>query len=201
VLRLLKNPTVWHLTRLGLDLALGLYRKRMRKIREWGVLDGRASVLDIGCGTGQYSALTSGEYVGIDLNAEYVAYARKRCQRPGTTFRCGDVSELARDGASFDIVLMVDFLHHVSDQEAQGLLETVGRLARRSIVSFEPVPDQTNPLGSWIVRHDRGHYVRRLERLRELFAASGLPLVECDRLRLGPIDTVALLGRPGAGSR
>jgi SAM-dependent methyltransferase len=200
MLGLLNRPIVWHVSRIGLDLAIGLYRKRTQKMFEWGLLRGHESVLDIGCGTGQYSALTSGEYLGIDLHEPYIRYARAHNRRPTAAFRCMDVRALVHAGASFDIVLLVDFLHHISDREALTLLQTAARLARGSVVNLEPIPDQTNVVGDWIVRHDRGQHVRPLARLRDLFALSGLRIVECQGLRLGPIDTVAILARPSVGS-
>lgn len=193
-LSVLDNPVLWEMSRLGLDWTFGLYRKRIRTMRSWAVLDGAPALLDIGCGIGQYSRLTRGEYLGIDLNARYISYARRR--NGGRTFEARDVSELCLEGRRFDLVLMVDFLHHLPDPACVALLESANTLARKYVVSFEPVISQSNPLGRWIIAHDRGHYMRSLEDLHGLFDAAGLKRTESRALRLGPINTRAVLCRP-----
>jgi 2-polyprenyl-3-methyl-5-hydroxy-6-metoxy-1,4-benzoquinol methylase len=196
-LQLLDNPLVWEVSRIGLDLTFGLYRKRLALLREWGVAGRGASVLDIGCGIGQYSSITSGRYVGVDLNDRYVTYARLRRGGENRQFISRDVCELAANGERFDAVLMVDFLHHLPDRACQDVLKAAARLSRGPVVSFEPVTAQTNPVGRWIVDHDRGDYVRNQDRLHGLFDQDGLEILESRALRLGPIQTRAILARTG----
>ena len=86
--RLLDNSIVWSLSRFGLDLAFGLYSRRTAPLKRWGVLEGRPSVIDLGCGTGQYSRLTEGPYVGVDMNSRYIDHARRANRRPNVSFRC-----------------------------------------------------------------------------------------------------------------
>jgi SAM-dependent methyltransferase len=193
---LLDSPVIWELSRYALDVTFGLYRTRVAKIQEWGLLSGRPSLLDIGCGIGHYARLTQGDYVGVDLSARYIKYARRRRGRAGRTFRCMDVAGLLEEHATFDIVLMVDLLHHLSDLQVNDLLERVAQLTRGSVVSFEPVTEQKNLLGGWIVRHDRGEHVRPLETLTQAFPRAGLDIVERQELWLGPIRTVAIWSQP-----
>ena len=197
--QILDRPALWETTRVGLDLAFGLYRRRIEVLRGWGVLEENASVLDIGCGIGQYATLATGEYLGIDLNPRYVEYALRRRGGPGRSFRCVDVRDLRAEGRSFDVVLMVDFLHHLDEPACQGLLETAGAMTKRSLVSFEPISEQNNPVGQWIIDHDRGNHMRPLAELRELFeSVAGLQVTESVRLALGPITTRATLCTPAA---
>jgi SAM-dependent methyltransferase len=163
------------------------------------VLGGQPSLLDIGCGIGQYSRITEGEYLGVDLNARYVEHARNRRRGENREFRCADVTTLHTEGLAFDVVLMVDVLHHLSDDQCVELLGAAGRLARRHVVSFEPITEQTHPVGRWIVDNDRGDHVRPLRGLHALFEASRLPMERSVALRLGPIDTRAVLCGPAAG--
>jgi len=62
-------------------------------------------------------------------------------------------------------------------------------------VSFEPIKDQTNRLGQWIVDHDRGQFMRRLDDLHDLFRRADLPTTQSVELYLGPIRTRAILCR------
>lgn len=192
VWRLLDNPIIWESSRVGLDQIFGLYARRIRIIEQWGVLDDDTSVLDIGCGIGQYSRLATGRYLGIDMNERYIRYARARRKGPKREFRSGDVGDLLREHARFDLVLMVDFLHHLSDDQCLTVLRTAAQLANRAVLSFEPVTHQPNRIGRWIVEHDRGDYVRPLPELHALFYRSGLRVADSVKLRLGPINTRAI---------
>ena len=39
IFRVLQNPIVWEVSRIGLDLTFGLYRTRSKTMRSWGLLD------------------------------------------------------------------------------------------------------------------------------------------------------------------
>jgi SAM-dependent methyltransferase len=195
----LDNPLLWQTSRFLLDLSFGLYRRRFALLRDWGVVADNPSLLDVGCGIGQYAALTDGPYLGIDLSARYVAYARRR-YRGTRSFRRVDVTTLWQEQRTFDVVLLVDFLHHLADDDAAGLLRQVGGLAGRHVVSFEPVRAQTNRVGQWIIDHDRGDFIRPLEDLHDLFGRAGLPVERSEELYLGPIRTRAILAGPAAAA-
>jgi 2-polyprenyl-3-methyl-5-hydroxy-6-metoxy-1,4-benzoquinol methylase len=193
---ILDQPRIWETTRWGLDLSFGLYRRRIATLRGWGVLTSDTSVLDVGCGIGSYASLTTGRYLGVDMNPRYIDYARRRQTSPNASFRCASVDELVQESMSFDIVLMVDVLHHLTDEACQALLVSASHIARTAIVSFEPVLHQTNPMGQWIIDHDRGDYIRPLAELHALFSRAGLALTRSQPLRLGPILTRAALCAP-----
>lgn len=189
---ILDRPIVWNMSRIGLDLAFGLYRKRERIMRDSGFLDGNPSILDIGCGIGQFSALTTGRYLGIDMNRRYIDYAQSRPRRDNVSFRCGDVTELVDEGEMFDIVLLVDILHHIPDEPVVKLLNTASKLARRCVINFEPITEQTNALGTWLIENDRGDYIRPLN---ELFGLYARPEANVSILRSQPIKAGPLTGR------
>jgi 2-polyprenyl-3-methyl-5-hydroxy-6-metoxy-1,4-benzoquinol methylase len=195
--KLLDNSIGWKASRITLDLAFGHHQRRTSQLRHWGLLSDDPSVIDIGCGIGQYSGITEGPYLGIDLNERYIRHAGQRVQRPNARFRCGDARTLGDEGAKYDLVLMVDFLHHLPAADVVRLLRTTTRLTDRHVVSFEPIVEQTHPVGDWIVKHDRGDYMRPREELYRLFAEAGLSIIEAQPLSLGPIDTTAILAQPG----
>lgn len=194
--RILDHPVVWEISRRGLDLVFGLYSKRIRKLREWDLLRDDPDVLDVGCGIGFYASITHGRYLGVDMQPGYIEHARARNRGTNHEFRCGDVTEILDERSTFDLVLMVDFLHHLPDRTCRDLLGACASLARKFVVSFEPVTFQPHWLGRWIVNHDRGDHVRSLDDLHSLFESSGLEIVESSELRLGPINTRAILSRP-----
>jgi 2-polyprenyl-3-methyl-5-hydroxy-6-metoxy-1,4-benzoquinol methylase len=190
---LLENPFVWKMSRIALDTVFGLYRRRFGLLEQCGILAGDPSILDIGCGTGQYSVLTRSRYLGIDLNARYIHVARKRHRAPNRDFQCVDMTRLWEAQERFDIVLLVDFLHHIGDDHAVRVLAMAAQLARRHVVSFEPLTHQTNPFGRWIVDHDQCHFMRPLAELESLFQRAALGITHSTELRLGPITTRAIL--------
>ena len=196
ILTFLDNPLLWEFSRIVLDLTIGLYRKRLRVIVDWEIITDTTSILDIGCGIGQYASITKGNYLGIDLNERYIGYARRRHQRPNQLFQCKDVTDLISTESAFDLVLMVDILHHISDKQCIYLLTTAAHLAKQYIVIFEPVTFQSNPLGRWVIDHDRGEYIRSLEKLHGLVEESPLTIAQSIQLRIGPINGRAILCHP-----
>jgi len=89
---------------------------------------GAPSVLDIGCGSGEYATRCAGPYLGIDLSERYIARAQRRFPEANKAFRCVDVTTLWQEQRTFDVVLLVDFLHHLPDEAAVEILQKAGRL-------------------------------------------------------------------------
>ena len=193
--QLLDNPLIWEASRFALDMSFNLYRKRVAVLNKWELLKDNPSVVDIGCGIGSYARVTGGEYLGIDMNCRFIDYARRKHKRPNQSFRCVDATTLVKEQIRFKLALMVDFLHHLSDEQCVQLLNDCSRLAESYVISFEPVTHQPNPVGRWIVEHDRGENLRSLDALLQLFAAAKLDIVKNEELRLGPINTRAILAR------
>jgi len=193
---LLDTPIFWEWSRIGFDLAIGLYRKRANLLHEWGLVGKNFSVLDIGCGTGAYARIMHGRYLGIDRNPRYIQYAQARHRRPDCSFRCGDITELGLEAASFDIVLMVDFLHHLNATDCLRVLQRAASLARHAVVSLEPVAEQYGLVGKWIVGNDRGEHMRSNAELIDLFRRADVRIAKSRELQLGPVTTRATHALP-----
>jgi 2-polyprenyl-3-methyl-5-hydroxy-6-metoxy-1,4-benzoquinol methylase len=77
------------------------------------------SVLDLGCATGSFlaeAARRGAATYGIDLNPEAIAMARMRV--PDAQLHVGVAADRPFD-VSFDAVVMIDFIEHVRDPEAE----------------------------------------------------------------------------------
>lgn len=78
-------------------------------------------VLEVGCGTGTFSALMAAsgrEVVALDLDASYAAAANERLASfPGCSATQADVNAYTPQGR-FDSVVMLDVLEHLADDEA-----------------------------------------------------------------------------------
>src|SRR5262249_44046272 len=188
-------PVAWQASRWLLNAAFGLYRKRFHLLRRWGALDGEPSVLDIGCGIGQYAGITSGPYLGVDLNERYLRCAARKYRNTDRAFPCADVTGLWQEEKPYNLVLMVVSLHHTPDEGGVRIRRAAVQLSDRHVVSFEPVREQGNWLGRWIIDHDRGDFIRPLADLHRLFERAGLPAGENFDLYLGPLRTRAILCR------
>lgn len=139
-------------------------------------------VLDVGCGTGTIrSRLGDIDYHGIDRNPDYIRDARATFGDRGH-FHLGDVTELAGEAGSFDVVMMLGLLHHLDDDESRGLAAAIRPLLRPGgrLVAVEPalVPGQS-PLARAVIRRDRGRFVRSPEAYATLVAPTyaGLDIV------------------------
>ena len=121
---------------------------------------------------------------------------QEKLSSPNRSFRCLNVSALLDENLKFDIVLMVDFLHHISDELYIKLLNTTADLANDFIINFEPVIEQTNFVGKWFIKHDRGDYIRTLENFHNIYKKSGLEIIESKKFVLGPYSTRAILAKP-----
>jgi len=154
-----------------------------RALREAGVDPRARTVLDVGCGTGFFTAwyLARGARVtGLDIAPTSIEILRERF--PTAEFRLADVSE-TRLEEPYDLVNAFDVLYHiVDDARWQHALETLADAVRPGGLllltdTFEERPG--------LAAHNR---MRSLERHRRVLEPRGL--------RLGPLyPTHALLNR------
>jgi SAM-dependent methyltransferase len=99
---------------------------------------GVRSILDIGCGPGQFAACLRdrgiGRYCGIDLSETAVAMARKVC--PEFQFVAADIFECDLiEAAQYDAAVSLEFLEHVERD-----LDVLGRIPQGKPV-FATVPN------------------------------------------------------------
>lgn len=127
-------------------------------------------VLDVGCGPGTNTAHFAGsDYLGIDINSEYIQYARRR---HGRSFVVADVTKYAVDPSQrFDFILVNTFLHHVDEAATRRILShlatllTVGGNVHIIELVLPPEPSIPRRLAEW----DRGEYPRPLGEWRAIF--------------------------------
>ncbi|MEB3983905.1 class I SAM-dependent methyltransferase [Mycobacterium sp. 663a-19] len=147
------------------------YRGEKNVLRREGIVEA-ASVLDLGCGTGAMAGSFRPEtYVGVDLNADYVARARATKSR--YRFEVADGRSLPFADGSFDAVLINGVIHHLDDATAQSFLQESRRVlmpGRGVLVITEPVPTRSrwNWIGRLIVRLDEGDFIRPPEQYVEM---------------------------------
>ncbi len=120
-------------------------------------------ILEIGCGPGAIVPyLPETEYIGFDLSAPYIEYARKRF--PKAKFICERVSAYTLPKRDyFDLVLALAILHHLEDSEALQLFRTAHDALRigGKLVTMDGVwtQDQSR-VARYIQARDRGQHIR-----------------------------------------
>lgn len=154
-----------------------------------GLLDAGLVVADLGCGTGQLSALVAPyvrRVIAVDSSAEMLDEARRRlANQPAVDARLGVLEALPIDDGQVDVVMMALVLHHVPDP-SRALTECARVLkpgGRALIIDMLP--------------HDRVEYQQQMghvwlgfseTQMKKLLAAAGFA---SSRLRPLPIEPEA----------
>jgi SAM-dependent methyltransferase len=77
-----------------------------------------SAVLDLACGVGYGSyilAQAGHTVIGMDRDAEAIAYAKANYAHPDAQFMVGDVSDLAEDKNNLDAVISFETIEHIDD--------------------------------------------------------------------------------------
>jgi SAM-dependent methyltransferase len=142
-----------------------------RALREAGADPAGRRVLDVGCGTGFFTAyyLARGASVtGLDIAPTSIERLSER--HPEARFMLGDVSEVALD-ERYDIVNAFDVLYHITDDARW---ETAVRhLARAVDRGGWMLLTDTFAERAGVASHNR---MRSLERYRSLLAPEGMEI-------------------------
>lgn len=130
------------------------------------------SILDIGCGIGNYRECFNGNYFGVDINSDYIAACRTR---HFGTFETMDATDLKFDDGSFDTVVTVATTHHLDDVQVERMAQEAMRVLRPGGVFH--VIDAVLPASAlalfknvWF-RLDRGRHPRKQTQLVSLIGA------------------------------
>lgn len=191
---ILEYPLIWQNFRKTIDALFGIYKKRQIIIRQFGITD-QASIIDIACGTGQYSTLTNANYLGVDLNPKYIDHAQKIHKEPNKKFMCADANNLFTP-TTYDVALLIDATHHLPDQENRILIKTLNEVASQFIVICDPVTQSKNNLiGRFLAYMDRGVYIRPTQVLLNLISET-LNIKKIVPLKMMGTESICVLAKP-----
>jgi SAM-dependent methyltransferase len=151
----------------------------MRPLYERLTPSARKVVLDVGCGTGDALRYLDGfdQYVGIDTDPVAIQAAKRRWNGKGVTFEArhleeNDVLRLAPTG-----VVLSGVLHHLSNDEADGLLRLVARSPRlEQVVTSDIVFVPGMFFNNVLAMLDRGRHCRAPDAYASLARGAGLTL-------------------------
>lgn len=83
-------------------------------------------ILDIGCGPARILEYYPNniEYVGIDINEDYINNARNTYGSDKRTFLCSTVDDINQlEFSQFDIITCLGVLHHLDDNQVKQLMK------------------------------------------------------------------------------
>lgn len=131
-------------------------------------------ILDVGCGTGKY-AIFPCKYFGIDSNEDYINYAKKNHKG---TFLKMDGRDLKFPDNTFDIVINISTMHHISNEIAEKMIREMKRVCKKN--GYVYIVDAVYPknlLGYILFKLDRGHYRRKFKELKNLVLKDNFQVV------------------------
>jgi len=132
-------------------------------------------ILDIGCGTGRLLVLardTSVSWVGIDVNRSFVSSLNSILPENASLALMSADAMGFRD-MSFDVAIMLDLTHHLSDRQVVTTLQHAKRLAHKRILVVDPIYVAGNPFRKLLCKMDRGSHIRTASELTELVGSAG----------------------------
>ena len=143
------------------------------------------SVLDIGCGTGDFCNITNKRYVGVDNTPSFIEYAKKKFGSKGKKFYVMDATKMKFKKKEFDASVLADFIHHLPDNLVIKVLKDAARVCKKAIIIWDAIP-QRNPISRMFYAIDRGAHMRPLEKQIELVKKAGLDIIKVDKYRTRP---------------
>jgi SAM-dependent methyltransferase len=161
---------VGYFTRVKADYLLDLIKDHFGYTKQ-------ASVLDVGCGVGNFHKLLTdrvGPLTGVDVSKASIERAREH--NPGVHYESYGGGRLPFDDASFDVVFTVCVMHHVPPPQWPAFAAEMKRVLRPGgmVAVFEHNP--RNPLTQRIVANcifDRNAVLLRSEDTRSLIKHAG----------------------------
>jgi ubiquinone/menaquinone biosynthesis C-methylase UbiE len=128
------------------------------------------SVLDVGCGTGDFSLLfPSKKYLGIDINKNYIHFARGRYLK--YIFLLSDISDYKLK-KYFDATLLISVLHHLNNDQAIKILSKICNCTKKIIIVIDLNP-KTSLLKKILIKLDRGKFIRNTKEKVALLSQFG----------------------------
>jgi ubiquinone/menaquinone biosynthesis C-methylase UbiE len=153
------KPSLFSLFRKILELN---FIKEKKIIRDFFDLRTNKQILDIGCGTGEFSGLFKNlDYCGIDISASYINYAAAKNKG---NFQVMDATHLKFSNNSFDYVLIMAVLHHLTDTEVDQVLSEAKRVLKPNgkilIMEDAKIKEMDNLIINFFQKFDKGRYIR-----------------------------------------
>lgn len=118
------------------------------------------SILDLCCGTGDFMIFPKTiEYLGVDINQSFIAYAQNKFKNKKVQFICQDILSLNL-GKQYDAILLISTIHHFSDAQIMKIIEFLKPIVKKVVIVADIIPDPPNPISKMLVKLDGGNQIR-----------------------------------------
>jgi SAM-dependent methyltransferase len=138
---------------------------------------GELSVLDVGCGVGNYHSLLSPHFKalsGVDVSSACVETARGR--NPAVEYKVYDGGTLPYESVSFDVAFTICVMHHVPPSQWQNFAREMRRVLKPGGLALVFEHNPRNPLTMRAVNtcpFDADAVLMRSDTTEKLFRAAG----------------------------
>jgi len=166
-------------------------RQRLQTIERLCLPGPADDILEFGCGSGHYTRWLAGrvrKVTGVDFSPAAIEKARTMGAPDNVQYAVADICSLTLFGdQSFDKIIAIDVLEHLSDDQLAGALSETTRLLRTHgvFVFFTPCRShwfERLKHRNWILRQTAGHVgVRTEEEYRRLVERHGLQATDVIR--------------------
>lgn len=151
---------------------LGGNKSRKILINDYVLLNEHQRVLDLGCGPAEILNVLSPQinYTGIDASENYISAAQKNF--PNQNFVCTTFDNKTKLNGEFDVVLAIGLIHHLNEETSRNLIINASNVLKEGgkLITFDNILFKgQNWLAQWIIKEDRGNYIRNLREYSSLF--------------------------------
>ena len=151
------------------------------------------SVLDLGCGDDSVLKLNFGEFYSVGVDIFEPALLKSRRKGIHSDYIRADIRKLPVKQKSFDCVLALELIEHLTEEEGYEFLKNIESIARKRVIIATPngfiQPRQEDRHGNIWQVHKSGWNVSQLRMLGyEVKGMAGLRLLRNDhgRIRFKP---------------
>jgi ubiquinone/menaquinone biosynthesis C-methylase UbiE len=163
--RIFDHPLIFDLVREFMDPSENSIRQILKRRKS-----DETRILDIGCGTGRLLVLASDSsvnWVGIDLDEHFLSYLNSKSPE-NASLALMSADHLGFRDSHFDIAIMLDVTHHLSDPQVVATLCQAKRIADKRVLVIDQVKVTGSVVRDLFYKLDRGAYIRTFSELKEL---------------------------------
>ena len=162
---------------------MGSKKSRKIFINDYVLLSEHPRVLDLGCGPADILNFLTPfiDYTGIDASSNYISAAKNKF--PDQKFICTIFDSNTKLDGKFDVVLAVGLIHHLNDETSRNLIVNASKVLNDGgqFITFDNVLyNGQSRLNRWIIKQDRGNYIRNLREYTSLFPQDKFSQIQFD---------------------
>lgn len=129
------------------------------------------SVLELGCGTGEIlKHIRPSSYLGLDINKHYIRHAKTRFENTNIHFWQIDAKKIPKVNGYFDLVIIINVIHHLSDSELKTILKSIKKNVNFGRILLLDSKPSIGPFSILLEKADQGDHFRNLQQIKKIFA-------------------------------